>query len=592
MKSILVCATTLGCLLSGAAWLASGADSAPDLRKDVQLRAMLDEIARTKTLQISDLDKPYFVAYALSDNDSAMASASLGGLISSNRVHVRQPTIVFRVGDYKLDNTNSIYTANVRVGLFPLDDDYRAIRERLWLTSDSLYKAAADQITRKRAALREIADPDAAPDFSRATAVQILQPPSELNVDLTAWEHAVRNLSARFIAHPNVLISLITMRGIGSTYRLVNTEGTIVRIPQKLATVEISASSLAADGRRVWDHDLVTVLETSQLPAEQELARRTDKIAADVDALSKAPAGDDYTGPVLFEQEAAAQMMAQSLTDAIRLQRKPIAPPGANVQGSERIESVWVSRVGSKVLPEWLSLTDDPHETAFRGTVLAGHYDVDDEGVPAQRVTIVENGVLKQFLFSRQPVRSFNASNGHGRLPGGFGSEAAAIGNLFVQASQTVPEAQMKGKLLEAVKAAGLKYGMLIRKIDFPSTANLQESQSMARDLQASGYARTLNAPILAYRVYPDGREELVRALHFKEFSAKDLREIKVASDQPFVLNYMNNGSSFDVLGLTTDATSSSVICPSLLFDSVDIGRAEEQADRPPVVAPPALTPQ
>ncbi len=590
-RRVLASAAVLAGLLGSTVWL-GGADSGPDPRKDVQLRAMLDEIARAKTMQISDLEKPYFIAYSTSDSDSATATASLGGLITSTRLHMRQPTIVLRVGDYKFDNTNSIYTGDVRLGLFPIDDDYQAMRTQLWLSTDALYKASADQIARKRAALREIADPDSTPDFSRTTPVQILQQPSEFKVDLRKWEDIARTLSGRFVAHPEVLDSSVSMRGIGSTYRLVNTEGTIVRIPQELAAVEIRGSSLVADGTRVWDHDLITVLEPSQLPSEQELATRVDKIAADVDALSKAPAGEDYTGPVLFEGKAAAQLVAQSLTDAIRLPRKPIAPPGGNARGSEPVESVWASRMGSKVLPEWLSISDDPHQTNFQGTVLAGHYDVDDEGVPAERVALVEKGVLKHFLFSRQPVRTFAASNGHGRLPGGFGSEQAAIGNLFVQADESVPEAQMKTKLIEAVKAAGLKYGMLIRKIDFPSTANFEELQTMASELRKNGYARTLNTPILAYREYPDGREELVRAIHFKEFSAKDLRDIRAASDHPYVLNYLNNGSSFDLLDLSGDATSSSVICPSLLFDSIDLGRTAEQAGRPPVVPAPNLTPQ
>ncbi|HZS55135.1 MAG TPA: metallopeptidase TldD-related protein [Bryobacteraceae bacterium] len=590
MKRLLVPA--LACLLGSALWLAFAADNGPDPRKDLQLRAMLDEIARAKTLQISNLDKPYFIAYSSSDSDTALATASLGGLIGSSRMHIRQPTIVLRVGDYKFDNTNSIYARNMRLGFFPIDDDYQAMRTQLWLSTDGLYKASADQITRKRAALREIADPDTTPDFSPASAVRILQPPSELKVDLKHWEDAARKLSARFVAHPDVLESSVMMRGIGSTYRLVNTEGSVVRIPQEITTVEIRGSSLAADGTRVWDHDLIAVLKPSQLPSEQDLINRGDKVAADVDALAKAPAGDDYTGPVLFEQEAAAQLMAQALTDAIRLHRKPISPPGANAQGSEPIESVWASRIGSKVLPEWLSIIDDPHQADFHGVALAGQYDVDDEGVPAERVPIVEKGVLKHFLLSRQPVRAFNTSNGHGRLPGGFGSEAAAIGNLFVQADETIPEAQMKAKLIESVKTAGLKYGILIRKIDFPSTANFEELQTMARELRKNGYARTLNTPILAYRIYPDGREELVRAIHFKEFSAKDLRDIKTASDRPYVLNYVNNGSSLDLIDIASDATSSSVICPSLLFDSIDLGRTEEQAGRPPIVAAPALTPQ
>jgi hypothetical protein len=589
MKRLFVSAPA--CLLC-VAWLGFAADNGPDPRKDVQLRAMLDEIARAKTLQISSLDKPYFIAYSSSDSDTAVATASLGGLISSSRLHVRQPLVALRVGDYKFDNTNSIFVRNPRAGLFPVDDDYQAMRSQLWLSTDALYKVSADQIARKRAALREVADPDSTPDFSPAPAVRMLQSPSELKLDLHHWEEAVRKLSARFVTHPDVLESSVAMQGIGSTYRLVNTEGTVVRVPQEFSALEIRGSSLAADGTRVWDHDLITVLQPSQLPSLQELSGRADKVASDIDALAKAPAGDDYTGPVLFEQEAAAQLMAQSLTDAIRLHRKPIAPPGANAQGSEPIESVWASRVGSRVLPEWLSIVDDPHQTELHGAVLAGHYDVDDEGVAAERVAVVEKGVLRHFLLSREPVRTFSGSNGHGRLPGGFGSEAAAIGNLFVQADETVPEAQMKAKLMDAVKTAGLKYGIIIRKIDFPSTANFEELQTMARELQKNGYARTLNTPILAYRVYPDGREELIRAIHFREFSAKDLRDIKAASDRPYVLNYLNNGSSFDLIDLTRDATSSSVICPSLLFESIDLGRTEEQAARPPLVPAPALTPQ
>jgi predicted Zn-dependent protease len=553
---------------------------------------MLDEIARAKTLQISGLDKPYFVAYSISDNDSAVVEASLGGILASSRVHTRSPAIVLRVGDYKFDNTNSIYAGNARLGLFVVDDDYNALRNQLWLSTDALYKASADQITRKRAALREIADPDSTPDFAPAQPVTILQTPSHLKVDLPRWNEMARKLSARFVAHPEILVSVVAIRAIDSTYRIVNTEGTIVRTPQTLASVDARASSLAADGSRVWNHELVTVLNPEQLPSGEELTARVTRLADDTDRLAKAPAGEDYTGPVLFEGEAAPQLMAEALADAIRLQRKPISPPGANAPGAQPVDSVWASRIGSRVLPEWLSLIDDPHEQQFGGTVLAGHYDVDDEGIPAQRVIVVERGVLKNFLLSRLPVRTFNGSNGHGRLPGAYASEAAEIGNLFVQASQTVPEAEMKAKLLASVKTAGLKYGIVVRKIDFPSTANVEDLQTMFRDLQKNGYTRTLNTPILTYRVYPDGREELVRAMHFKEFSAKDLRDIQAASDHPYVLNYFNNGSSFDLLDMTRDAVTSSVVCPSLLFDSVEMGRTEQQAGRPPLVPPPTLTPQ
>ena len=578
-------------VLSLAAWLVA-ADATAAIGSDVQLRAMLDELARSKTLQLNDLDKPYFIEYTVSDVDQANIAASLGGLTATTRFHVRQPRLQVRVGDYQFDNTNSIYSINRHLNFFSLDDDYQAMRTQLWLATDGLYKASAEQIARKRTAQREMADPDKTPDLAPAKPVRLIRPTPVLDIDQKHWEQTLRQLSARFAAHPNIAASELALRTISSTYRLVNSEGTILRIPQELSEIEIRSSALASDGDRVWNHEFVTVLKPAQFPGEAQLAKTVESLASETDALAKAPLAEDYSGPVLFEQEAAAQMMAQVLTDAIRIERPPLAPPGSNDRNVQALDSVWASRIGAKVTPDWLSIYDDPQPETFQGVVLAGHYEVDDQGVPASRVGIVEKGTLKNFLLSREPVRTFNASNGHGRLPGSYGSEQAAIGSLFVQSERTVPEAQLKAKLLETVKTAGLKYGILIRRLDFPSTANFQELQNLARQLQKNGYSRTLNAPLLAYRIYPDSREELVRGARFREFSAKDLRDVVASSDRPYVFNYVNNGSSFDLADEGGDATSSSIICPSLLFDSLDLQRAEAEAGRLPIVPPPALTAQ
>jgi hypothetical protein len=372
----------------------------------------------------------------------------------------------------------------------------------------------------------------------------------------------------------------------------VNTEGTTLRVPQQLSDVSITASALAPDGTRIWNHQLLTGLIPSQLPTPEALQSIAQKTAEDTELLLKAPKGEEYAGPVLFEGEAASQMVAQVLTDALRLPRKPLAPPGSNSPATQMIESVWATRLGSKVVPEWLSISDDPTQEKFEGAPLAGQYRVDDEGVPAQPLVLVDKGVLKGFLLSRQPVRKFNGSNGHGRLPGRFGSEEAVIGNLFVEAQGGVPDDQLRQRLIEKVKSAGLKYGLIVRRLDFPSTSNFQELQSLARQMQKSGFSRTLNAPLLAYKVYPDGREELVRGLRFGEFSAKDLRDIAAVSSRRYVLNYINNGTSLNMADVASDATSSSVIAPSMLFESVDLTPAENEGGRLPTVPPPSLVSQ
>ncbi|HMF75579.1 MAG TPA: metallopeptidase TldD-related protein [Bryobacteraceae bacterium] len=569
----------------------SAFDTAADIRKDVQLRAMIDELARSKTLQLNNLDKPYFIEYTTGDADQLYISASLGGITSSNRLRTRSPRLDVRVGDYKFDNTNSVFTGTPRFGGLPIDDDYSALRTALWMTTDTLYKASADQITRKRNALREIADPDKTPDLAPAKPVQFLQPPGVLNIDAQHWEEWLRRASGRFASFPSVIDSNVRLRAITSTYRLVNSEGTVVRVPQELSDISIRASGLATDGSRVWSHAFITALRPSQFPSAEQLDKIVQAVASDTDALTKAPVMTDYSGPVLFEQEAAAQMMASMLADAVRLHRRPLAPPGSRNNG-EVLESVWATRIGAKVVPDWLTIYDNPLQEQLQGVPLAGHYQIDDEGVPAEQVMLVEKGTLKGFLSSREPVREFNASNGHGRLPEGFGAEAPVIGNLFVQASQTVSEKQMRAKLLEKVKAAGLKYGIVLRSLDFPSTASINELQSLGRQLQKGGFARTLNPPLLAYRLYLDGHEELVRGIRFREFSAKDLRDVALASDRPYVLNYVNNGSSFNYAEASSDATTSTVICPSLLFDSIDLARAEDEPGKLPVVPPPALVAQ
>ena len=576
--------------LCSAAYLAFAVDVSSEIKSDAQLHAMTDEIARSKTLQLNSLDKPYFVSYSVSEADQFVVSGSLGGIVGSIRNRARHPSVQVRVGSYALDNTNSTFSPTPRLGLLPIDDDYDAIRTSFWLSTDGLYKAAADQITRKRNALRERADTESVADFAPATPAQLILPPSKLTLDQNEWENKIRRLSGAFAKYPDVASSSVRLMALATTYRLANSEGTLIRMPQDIADLQIRASGLAPDGSPVWNHRFLTTFRPSDLPSDEQLAREVEAIASETNALERAPLAAEYSGPVLFEQEAAAQMIAEVMADAARLRRKPVAQPDSNEGGF--LESVWASRLGTKVTPDWMTMIDDPSQKQFQGARLAGYYPADDEGVIPKAVTLVEKGVLKAFLLSREPVKSFDSSNGHGRLPGRYGSEAATIGNLFVQVDQTTPESQMKARLIEKVKAAGLKYGILLRRLDFPSTANVEELQGMARQLQKSGYARTLSAPLLAYRVYPDGREELVRGLRFKEFSAKDLRDVALASDRPYVLNYLNNGSSFDFADVLSDATTSSVICPSLLFDSVDLDRSQDDLTKPPLVPPPPLTAQ
>jgi hypothetical protein len=286
-------------------------------------------------------------------------------------------------------------------------------------------------------------------------------------------------------------------------------------------------------------------------------------------ALSQAPAGESYDGPVLFEAPAAAQLFGELLGDNLKLTRKPIADPGRVPQ---MIASELENRVGSHILPDWMDVVDDSTQTNFGGHTLLGHYLYDVEGVAPQPVTLVEKGVLKTFLLTRTPVfKDFPGSNGHARFTGSFGDQAPGFGNLFIRASQTTPAAGLKQKLMDMCKERNKPYGILIRKLDSPGSAV---------------GAHAIAAPLLAYRVYPDGREELVRSLQFHGVSTRSFKDIVSASDENYVLDLIDSNPRGNFI------TTASVIAPAVLFEELELTPIEEETPKPPIVPAPALGPQ
>jgi len=231
--------------------------------------------------------------------------------------------------------------------------------------------------------------------------------------------------------------------------------------------------------------------------------------------------------------------------------------------------------VGSHILPEWMDVVDDSTQTKFGGHTLLGHYLYDVEAVAPQPLTLVEKGVLKAFLLTRTPVfKDFSASNGHARFSGLFGGQAPGFGNLFIRASQTTPAAGMKQKLIDMCKERNKPYGILIRKLDFPSAGH---------QLQASGSSHPVTAPLLAYRVYQDGREELVRSLEFHGISTRSLKDIVAASDENYVFDLID----YNLQG--SFITTASVVAPGVLFEELELSPVEEETPKPPIVPPPAL---
>ena len=277
--------------------------------------------------------------------------------------------------------------------------------------------------------------------------------------------------------------------------------------------------------------------------------------------------------------------MSELVGRNLALTRKPVTEPG---RPGAFTTSDLEGRQGARILPEWLDVIDDPTQTEWHGHPLFGHYRVDEEGVTPKALTLVEKGILKNYLLTRLPMRGYTGSNGRARLPANFGTQSAAATNLFVKAHKTTSLAKLQKKMMDLCKARGRPYGIIVRKMDFPSSAALDEVRRMMASQSGSG--RPVSLPVMVYRLYPDGREELVRGLHFKGLNVKSLKDIVAASDESNVFEFLENGAPFALIGAGNFVAESAVIAPSLLVDDLELARTEEEFPRSPVVPPPGLS--
>jgi predicted Zn-dependent protease len=556
---------------------------------DVLFKAMHDELDRATKLTLANLEAPYFVEYLVAEEETFSLSANLGGLQSRRRDHFRLPDVRIRVGDYKFDNSNYVgsgfnFGSRYDLQRFPLENNYPLLRRYLWLITDSAYKSAVEAISRKRAALRNLQQADPINDFAHAEPIKSFRPIRQLRIDENQWANRIRSLSTMFASYPEVKTSGVEFDASEGGFSLVNSEGGEVREPETVAFVRARATAQAPDGMTLRDFVTFHAVGAERLPPDAEMRRGITAMAENVVAMAKAPKGDDYSGPVLFEGVAGAQVFAEVLGRNLTVTRQPT---GGGGRGGAAPPGEFEGRMGARVLPDSFQVVDDPTQTEWRGRPLFGSYKVDLEGVLAKPLKVVEKGVLKSYLLTRQPVRSFEGSNGRARLPGGFGTSTPTVSNLFVSSTDTVPLGEMKKKLIELCRTRNKPYGMLVRKMDFPSTASVAEVRAIASGQQGG---RPVSLPLLVYRIYVDGHEELVRGLRFRGFNARSLKDILAAGDDSNVFEWMENGAPFALVGGGGSTTEACVVAPSILIDDLELHPIEGEMPKLPVVAPPEMS--
>lgn len=552
---------------------------------DPILKAIKAEIERSKPMSIAGGQPIYFIECDMDDVHALSVQASMGGLLNARSSAFRLPSVKVRIGDKTFDNTNYIFSdlaqgSRFDQGQLPLDDNIPALRHNYWLAIDRAYKAALEAIGRKKAALRNVTQAEVLPDFSDAPPTKWLEPVTAWQVNEEIWKNLAKKWSAVFNNYPEIYNSTVDVEISRDTLYLANTEGTELRMTEDLFYVRTRANGQAPDGMRLRDSYTVVSMGASRVPAETEIEVKVKQVAENLKALLAAPPGESYSGPVLFEAEAAAQLFADLIGGQANEVRKPVAEPGrpVPVQGGE-LEG----RVGSRILPSSFTVVDDPTQKVYKNRQLMGYFPVDQEGVLPKPVVLIEKGAFKGFLSTRQPTRESKESNGHARLKGAFGDNQAYMSNLFVKSDDTIPPAELKAKFLDMIKQRNKPYGLLVRKLDFPSTASIDE---LRQSVGGSG-GRPAPLPLLVYKVTPDGREELVRGLRFRSLNVRALKDISFVGSDEAHFDFIGNGAIFALVGAGNYIVGCSVVAPSLLFEDLELDRPQIELPKLPVVPPP-----
>jgi TldD protein len=512
---------------------------------DALLEALLTELDRSKAqLKMDQVAPPYYIEYRVNDVDDYAAEAAFGALRENQRVRYRVLRVVVRIGDYKQDS----YYGQGRgeTDILPLDNDPIALRHQIWLATDEAYKSAGQALTEKQAALKQFSsDANPVDDFAKAPVVTALTPTVALEVDDPAWRKAIEDATGLYRQYPEVQSVSASLRFSATNEYLVNSEGTVTRTGRKTYSVQLNSSAQAADGMRLSRNPFWMVAKAEELPSREKLVGEAKKMLDTLVALRQAPiVEEDYRGPVLFAPDAADDVVA-SLVGSNVLGLKP------QLGRPNRTTGAFATSYKTRVLPSFLTVVDDPTLKDFKGKSLVGSYEVDDDGVKAQPVTVVQSGQLINYLVGRQPIRDFPLSNGHGRA--GTGTlPSPNLGVLLLKSSdEQAPEA-LKQRVVQIIKDNGLPYGYRV-------------------ETMGPG-----NTPRLLYRIYPDGHEELVRGAVFNELDVRALRSDLVAvGNDPLVSNRAG--------GIAT-----TVIAPSLLFDELEVKRADTSKDKLPDYPPPA----
>ena len=537
--------------------------SAPASGNDPVLKAMQGELSRATTELGKAEQPPYYLSYTIYDQDYTVLVGAYGSILTATAARRRQADVTMRVGSPELDNTHSQNrSSGVTSGALPLGNDQDAIARVLWELTDREFKRAVPTLLNVRTdkAVRA-EEEDKSPDFSKEKAqTHVGEIPAPAPFDRSIWEGEIKRLSAEFRKFPDVYYATVILQVQRSNSRMVSSEGSSIVSPSASTRLVMEAQTRADDGMDLLRVETFQAPAAGNLPSEAELSAKIEKMAEDLNNLRKAPVAEPYDGPALLSGRAAAVFFHEVLGHRLEGHR----------QRDEEEGQTFTKKVGQEVLPKFLSVFDDPTTKEIASVKLAGAYDYDNEGEPAQRVNVIENGMLKNFLMSRMPIKNFSNSNGHGRNQPGL-MPTGRQGNLIVTSTHTVPDSELRQKLIDEVKKQNKPYGLYFDDIQGGFTLTTRQLPQAFQVL-----------PVIVYKVYADGRpDELVRGVDIVGTPLAALTRILLTGDEPHVFN--------GVCGAESGQVPVAAVAPAMLFSELEVQKRAHEHERPPILPPPGF---
>ncbi|HEY6128429.1 MAG TPA: metallopeptidase TldD-related protein [Candidatus Acidoferrum sp.] len=544
----------------------AGPPDTPAIAKQSPLIGIMKSELDRSFKVLSAQDPPgYFIGYTITDTQRAEVSGSNGALLSSSEAHNRWLQVSVRTGSYTLDNTHKVGEQRMPSGgpgtAVPIDNDAEIVRRAIWLETDEQYRNAAEALIKIRSSKEVKADTAEghAPDFSHEQPHQSFEPEVSFTLERKPWEEKVRAYTKAFRESPDILNSIVTFSALAQNAYLVNTEGTQLQSGQIRYRLELFIQGKATDGMNIERYYNFDWVDPKDAPSDKDVATASATLRKEMEGLVKAPLNEPSVGPALLTGRAAAVFFHEVFGHRAEGHRQKDITEG----------QTFAKKVGEPILPDFLSIVDDPTEKKEGHEDLLGYYRFDDEGVSSHETVLVDHGVLKNFEMSRSPLADFPHSNGHGRRQLGA-TPVSRQGNLIVKSSKEVTNEQLRAKLIELIKAQNKQYGLLIDDIagGFTFTGR---GQPQAFQVQ----------PLVVYKVFADGRpDELVRGVDIVGTPLAALTKIVATGDTPEVFN--------GYCGAESGSVPVSAVAPAILTTELEVQKKQTDTDAPPILPPPA----